>query len=199
MIPRFPMKEDAKLIYFAGGLFDHKELIGNQLLANAVMKAAAGRYNILLPQDHETPDGDAIAIRDMNYRNLFACDIFLGNFDGLELDSGTVAEFCIAKMLDMPALLLRTDFRNGGERTTSPDAWNLMCSGYPRTLTYHLNSAVVWAEAKQDPCTFYETIAGGIVKKLDELCAMPPVLTETEKTVQSEIVKRCTGVKDLPR
>ncbi len=193
------MAADAKLIYFAGGLFDHKELIGNQLLANAVLRAAGGRYNILLPQDHESPepDADAIGIRDMNYRNLFQCDMFLGNFDGLELDSGTVAEFCTAKMLDMPALLLRTDFRGGGERTTSPDAWNLMLSGYPRTLSCHLNSAALWAEAKQDPCTFYEMMAKEIVAYLDRLAAMPPLLTESEKAKQLELVKRCTGVKDL--
>ncbi len=193
------MAADAKLIYFAGGLFDHKELIGNQLLANAVLRAAGGRYNILLPQNHESPepDADAIGIRDMNYRNLFQCDMFLGNFDGLELDSGTVAEFCTAKMLDMPALLLRTDFRGGGERTTSPDAWNLMLSGYPRTLSCHLNSAALWAEAKQDPCTFYEMMAKEIVAYLDRLAAMPPLLTESEKAKQLELVKRCTGVKDL--
>ena len=49
------------------------------------------------------------------------------------LDSGTVVEFVYAKLLDIPAVILRTDFRGGGDQDTDGDAWNLMVSFYPRT------------------------------------------------------------------
>lgn len=55
----------------------------------------------------------------------------LFNFDGAELDSGTVVEFVIAKFADIPAVLLRTDFRRGGDSHRDP--WNLMVSDWPRT------------------------------------------------------------------
>jgi len=42
---------------------------------------------------------------------LLNCDLALFNFDGPELDLGTVVEFLFAKFADIPALILRMDFR----------------------------------------------------------------------------------------
>lgn len=143
-----------------------------------------GRYRMVLPQNYEAPDDDAIANRNSDFRLLMSCDLFLGNFDGVELDSGTVAEFCTAKFLDMPALLLRTDFRGGGERSTSPDPWNFMCSGYPRTKTLLVNSMQEFLDHRDDRDPLYaaETaIAKRIVPVLDELCSMPSVLRDTSE------------------
>lgn len=45
-------------------------------------------------------------------------------------------EFCIAKFADIPCVILRTDFRGGGDQGvaggSSADPWNLMCSFWPR-------------------------------------------------------------------
>ena len=73
-------------------------------------------------------------------------DLILLNFDGTELDSGTVIEFLFAKALDIPAVFLRSDFRSAGDQERG-DPWNLMCSGYPRTRTIKLNSMVWYQEA----------------------------------------------------
>ena len=119
-------------IYFAGDLFDHKDLTGNLLLCKAISDVSNGRYEPILPQDSEANSLRSVnEIRDRDLEMLFCADCIVANFDGCELDSGTVVEFCFAKMLDLPAVLLRTDFRNKGDNGADP--WNLMCSGYPRT------------------------------------------------------------------
>ena len=114
-------------IYFAGDLFDSKDLGGNLMLAEAIEKVSGNRYKIMLPQDGEceVTERTSQTIRDADFKLLFNCDLLVANFDGPDLDSGTVVEFCFAKMVDMPAVLLRTDFRDSGDNTL-PD-------GEPRT------------------------------------------------------------------
>ena len=41
----------AKKVYWAGDLFDLKDLIGNRFLADAFERQAAGRWQAVLPQD----------------------------------------------------------------------------------------------------------------------------------------------------
>ena len=85
-------------IYFAGDLFDAKDLGGNLLLADAIEKVSAGRYHVLLPQDGECEirDRTSESIRDADFELLFSADVMVANFDGHDLDSGTVTEFCFA-------------------------------------------------------------------------------------------------------
>ena len=74
--------------YFAGGLFDHKELIGNKLLADAIAEVSAGRWEALLPQDEENQlRNDPKSIRDNDFQMVLKSDAALFNFDGTELDS----------------------------------------------------------------------------------------------------------------
>lgn len=188
-------------IYFAGDLFDAKDLGGNLLLADAVEKAAEGRYQIMLPQDGECEvcQRSAESIRDADFELLFECDIILANFDGADLDSGTVAEFCFAKMVDMPALLLRTDFRDCGDRSLPDgDPWNLMCSCYPRTRVLCLNAMACYhtckAQGKKDLADrFYRTLAAEIVRELDLLVTMKPWLGKEELSRQYSAALRSIG------
>lgn len=168
---------NALKIYFAGDLFDSKDLGGNLLLAAAIEKTSAGRYRVMLPQNGECEviERTSQSIRDADFELLFNCDVIVANFDGPDLDSGTVVEFCFAKMVDMPAVLLRTDFRDSGDHTL-PDGepWNLMCSHYPRTEVLHINAMVRYHEhlAKTNSVSdclesFYNSIAAEIVSALD--------------------------------
>lgn len=174
-------------IYWAGDLFDHKDLAGNHLLAQKVEEISSMRYLPLLPQNGEVNKMRSLDIRDGDFDLLLSCDMYLGNFDGPDLDSGTVAEFLFAKMLDMPAVLLRTDFRCPAESSTSPDPWNLMCSGYPRTSSLVLHSMQLWHEAaekaeKKEALTdiYYRIIAEKLVKELDKVFQMEKVFSTGE-------------------
>ena len=108
-------------VYHAGDLFDFKHLAGNLLLNQAIAKASCGRYNTLLPQANEGNKLRNTSIRNGDLDMVMSCHLALLNFDGTDLDSGTVVEFMAAKMLDIPCVLLRTDFRNAGDQAVSED------------------------------------------------------------------------------
>jgi len=133
-------------IYFAGDLFNHKDLIGNLLLSEAIEKNSVGRFVCVVPQHLEQSTNRSIDIRNNDLSEVVKADLILLNFDGTELDSGTVIEFLFAKALDIPAVILRSDFRSAGDQERG-EPWNLMCSGYPRTRTIKLNSMTWYQEA----------------------------------------------------
>ena len=136
-------------VYFAGDLFDHKHLAGNELLAGAVDRRSEGRYACVLPQDLEQASERMVDIRNQDLMQVMACDLGLFNFDGTDLDSGTVVEFMMAKMLDIPSVLFRSDFRASGDQEREGDDWNLMCSFYPRSRTVQFNAMAWYQEARR--------------------------------------------------
>ncbi|MXX02578.1 MAG: nucleoside 2-deoxyribosyltransferase [Gemmatimonadetes bacterium] len=148
-------------VYFAGDLFDHKHLAGNELLAGAVDHRSAGRYACVLPQDLEQASERMVDIRNQDLMQVMACDLGLFNFDGTDLDSGTVVEFMMAKMLDIPSVLLRSDFRASGDQEREGDPWNLMCSFYPRSQTVQFNAMAWYQEARRDGGPGGDTGHGG--------------------------------------
>ncbi len=136
------------LIYSAGGLFTQHELATNVLIKEAVWRLSGGRFQLLLPQSRELqvfdrPDVDAY-IRNEDLGWVVSADIILARFDGVELDSGTVVEFAVAKSLGKPVVILRCDFR-GLYGTGRTDPYNLMVKNWPRTVEVHLDSFALWA------------------------------------------------------
>lgn len=133
-------------VYLAGELFSAKHLLGNAVLGQAIFDASEGRYVCLVPQDLEQRETTAHSIRDQDIRALMRCDVGIFHYDGPELDSGTVVEFLFAKMADIPSVLLRTDFRHGGDQIKGGDPWNLMTSFFPRTRNVCLNAMDLYHE-----------------------------------------------------
>lgn len=173
-------------IYFAGELFSLKHLLGNALLAEQIYTQSEGRYRCIVPQDLEQRDTSAIAIRDQDLLQVVKSDFGIFHFDGPELDSGTVVEYMVAKMLDIPSILLRTDFRKAGD--SDGDPWNLMCIGYPRTKVIVLDGMALYQETtKQHNGTLYEgavrasaNIATQLIDALDGVRDMRPVFSQSE-------------------
>ncbi len=178
-------------IYFAGSLFNHKDLAGNALLAAAIDRIGNGRFRCVLPQNFEAAAGRAVDIRNEDLRQLIGCDLALFHFDGPELDSGTVVEFMIAKFLDIPAVIIRTDFRHAGDQEGDGDPWNLMCSFYPRTRVVRLNAMEeyhgVRSQAWQLPEVlqhWFERMAVAVVDNFDLVLRDPPLLPEDARQTQ---------------
>ena len=115
-------------------------------MSDAIERESSGRYVCVLPQHLEQSTSRSIDIRNNDLRKIVSADLILVNFDGTELDSGTVIEFLFAKTLDVPAVILRSDFRSAGDQERG-DPWNLMCSGYPRTGKLTLNAMAWYQEA----------------------------------------------------
>ena len=190
-------------IYFAGDLFDSKDLGGNVMLADAIDELSDGRYQVMLPQNGECEVSvrTSQSIRDADFDLLFHCDVIVANFDGTDLDSGTVVEFCFAKMLDMPAVLLRTDFRNSGDATLPDgDPWNLMCSHYPRTEVLHINGMVLYHDCKAKTETsaqrlvlYYRTIAEKVIAALDRTVSQRSWMSSDEVLPQYKMTQKSIG------
>lgn len=194
--PTADAAKPARTVYFAGELFSAKHLVGNAWLAEAIYAASHGRYLCRLPQDIELRGHHPRLIRDQDLRALVACDLALFNFDGPELDSGTVVEFMFAKFADIPCVILRSDFRSAGDQGPGRDPWNLMASFYPRSVSVSVNALALYKKAyaaarrarHDDPTrlagqhssataqTLCEHIAAATVRGLDRAAKLPPAL-----------------------
>ena len=174
-------------IYFAGALFDHKELIGNAILASYINKLSKEKYRCVLPQDLEQSTNRAVDIRNQDLSCVLACDLAIFNFDGTELDSGTVVEFLYAKTLDIPAIIIRSDIRGSGDQNREGDPWNLMASFFPRTRKLEFNS-MEWYQkeikALSDDQNIFDTadrlykkIANSVITELDTVIQDSPLLS----------------------
>jgi hypothetical protein len=169
-------------IYFAGELFSLKHLLGNAVLAEQIHLESRNRYKCVVPQDLEQRETTPTAIRDHDLLHVVSCDVGLFHFDGPELDSGTVVEFILSKMLDIPSVIIRTDFRLGGDSRLDP--WNLMCSGYPRSKVLLLDAMASYQQRlREEGLSPTEAaheatrkFASDVVVALDEVRAMPPTL-----------------------
>lgn len=161
-------------VYFAGSLFTHKDLTGNAMLASEIARISGGKFECLLPQDIEHRSSSPKEIRDADISALLSCDLALFNYDGCELDSGTVVEFMFAKFADIPSVLLRTDFRNAGDSDENP--WNLMTSYYPRTEILVIDAAKVYTSCGFDYHKATTEIAEKVVEKLESASQTAPTM-----------------------
>ena len=175
---------DPAQIYFAGDLFNHKDLAGNFLLADSIESQSEGRLRCILPQHLEQTTGRSVDIRNNDLLQILKADLILCNFDGLELDSGTVIEFFFAKMLDLPAVLLRSDFRAAGDQHRDGDPWNLMCSGYPRTRVLKINSMesyqLAWnagGSTTEVLNRFYQGLGEAVFHEFEKVMKEPSILS----------------------
>jgi len=130
-------------VYAAGGLFTQHELATNVLIKEAVWRLSNERFQLVLPQSREIQGldrPDVVAyIRNTDLLEVVKADIIVVRFDGLELDSGTVVEFTVAKSLGKPTVIFRCDFRRlYGKGLSEP--YNLMVKNWPRTVEVHIDS-----------------------------------------------------------
>lgn len=171
-------QKDFFSVYFAGELFTHKDLAGNAMLAEAIYARSGGGFRCALPQNFEQRKSQPKGIRDEDILSLLECDLALFNYDGQELDSGTVVEFMFAKFADIPALVVRSDFRGGGDCSSDPQPlpWNLMASFYPRTETLLIDSARLYKDSvreyyAREDSTYSSSARGRIMAALEKKCA----------------------------
>ena len=121
-------------IYFAGELLTHKDLTGNAMLAEAITELSDQRYCCVLPQNFAKQGHSSYQNREQDLLNLIESDVVLFNFDGTELDSGTVVEFMTAKFADIPSVIIRTDDQESEDQgnVTKHLAWNIMANFHQR-------------------------------------------------------------------
>ena len=207
-------------VYFAGELFDIKHLAGNALMAETLFEQSKGKYCCHLPQDFELRGLDPHVIRDQDIVALLESDLAIFNFDGTELDSGTVVEFMIAKFADIPSVLLRTDLRAAGDQgSAKKDPWNLMASFYPRTEVVRSLSLIDYRVrqqsrtkrspteairlAKKQASATAELIARDlgqrVIEALDRVSQIPPALKPELQANVYDWLAAMPGLKGRPK
>lgn len=176
-------------VYFAGDLFDQKHITGNLFLAQGMETLSRGRFKFILPQNSEGVLSSASEIRNRDITYIIQSDLVLFNFDGVDLDSGTVVEFMIAKMLDIPVVLLRTDCRNGGY--LFGDDWNLMASGYPRSVVVNYPALTMYQQLGIEE--MHKTIVQAIIDAFAEVVSINSLLTSFEdiSNAYHHVIKMC--------
>lgn len=102
------------------------------------------------------------------------------NFNGSDLDDGTVVEYMFAKFADKPALFLRTDFRNIG---SGCQGINLMLKFYPRTVMLDVDALKIYHDNNFNISATINYIATLIVNRLDIVIQSKPLLKNPQKTV----------------
>lgn len=184
------IQSPANTIYFAGDLFDHKHLLGNLVLADYIERLSQNRYQCLVPQDIEQPTNRGVDIRNVDLKSVVACDFGIFNFDGPDLDSGTVVEFMMAKFMDIPAVILRTDIRSAGDSERGD--WNLMVDSYPRTEVVSPHSLLLYKEVKTETDNvqaiierLYTQMATAIIEALDKVSKIPPLATNAPNQTEA--------------
>lgn len=207
-------------VYFAGELFDIKHLAGNAILAESIFAQSKDKYQCHLPQDFEMRGLNPHVIRDQDIEALFESDLAVFNFDGTELDSGTVVEFMLAKFADIPSVLLRSDLRAAGDQgSAKKDPWNLMASFYPRTevvrtlslidyrvlqqKTLKKNPSVATRLSGQHASKTAEAVgrelAKRVIKALDNVRKIPPVLQPELRANVYAWIAQMPGLKGRPK
>lgn len=188
-------------IYLAGTLFNVREISGNVQLAEAIEAESQGGAQCILPQELKFPSNPTPKqIRDVDIAAVLSADALVVQFDGLELDSGTVEEFVLAKAADIPCVLLRTDIRAGGDQS-GPDAepWNLMLSGWPRTRTVLVPSLLMYGASAGNGsraerlAALYKETARLTMQALRDVLAVPPVLHSPQRETVREWLGRMAG------
>ena len=151
---------------------------------------------------------------------MFESDLAVFNFDGTELDSGTVVEFMLAKFADIPSVLLRSDLRAAGDQgSVKKDPWNLMASFYPRTEVVRALSLVDYRVLQQKTLKKNPSIATRlsgqyasktaeavgqelskrVIKALDNVRKIPPVLQPELRANVYAWIAQMPGLKGRPK
>lgn len=147
-------------IYLAGGLFNGGERIHNLLLEKYLKELG---YEVMLPQREALKafnDGKFDVkkiVKDCQEASSKAENIFVGNADGADSDSGTCVEYGFAIASTGRAIVYRTDFRTALDRELGINA---MLTGEGTEFVY-------------EPCYFteldqVEPYYKGLAQKIDE-------------------------------
>ncbi|ETN45409.1 uncharacterized protein HMPREF1541_09240 [Cyphellophora europaea CBS 101466] len=214
--------------YHAGPLFTLGDLSTNIALSTLIStcSSASQKFTPILPQDLEARDATPHSIRDQDLRALLSCDAALFVYDGAELDAGTVVEYVYAKAADVPCVILRTDFRGGGDQGDDvggggdgveadgkgkgkgeTDKWNLMSSNWPRTKAVRVDSMAGYKHglAREGGSVkgnvrvvegMLRETAEMVVRAMEEVVALPPRLPRELRAHVYEWLALMPGLRD---
>ncbi len=153
-------------LYLAGPLFTQAERVWGLRLAERLTLAG---HSVFLPQEEvkaiATLDAETIFRLDVD--GVRSADAVVAVLDGADPDSGTSFECGLAFALGLPIVLVRTDFRAGGDALPGQNL---------ATVNLMLSQAATAVVARTDPREGLEELASDLIRALESLpVSMPPV------------------------
>ena len=157
-------------LYVAGPLFTQAERAWNERLAAALAQAG---HDVFLPQT------EVKAITSLHADTIFQIDVdgvrssgaVVANHDGADPEIGTSFECGIANALGLPIVVVRTDFRAGGDALPGQKL---------ATINLMLAQAASRVVNLPDPGGDFESLASTVIEALNGL-PTPPPLTRIER------------------
>lgn len=155
-------------LYFAGPLFTQPERDWNARMARTLTEAG---HDVFLPQT------EVKAITSLDADTIFAVDVdgvrradaVVAVMDGADPDSGTSFECGLAFALGLPIVVVRTDFRAGGDALPGQKL---------ATINLMLSQPAAAIVAHPDPGARFEDIAAELIAALAKL---PPAGPRVER------------------
>jgi nucleoside 2-deoxyribosyltransferase len=146
-------------IYFAGPLFTQAERQWNLRIASRLADLG---HIVFLPQEEvqgfDTLQADVVFQVDVN--GVRSAEVVIAVLDGADPDSGTSFECGLAYGLGIPIVVLRTDFRGGGDALPGQAL---------ATINLMLSQAATAIVARPDPATSEDDLIADLKKALDAL------------------------------
>lgn len=146
-------------LYFAGPLFTQPERDWNTRMGKALADAG---HDVFLPQTEvkaiTTLDADKIFHVDVD--GVRRADAVVAVMDGADPDSGTSFECGLAYALGLPIVLVRTDFRAGGDALPGQKI---------ATINLMLSQAAAAVVACPNPETTFEKLAADLIAAIAKL------------------------------
>ena len=157
-------------LYVAGPLFTQAERSWNERLAGALERAG---HDVFLPQTEvkgiASLQADAIFAGDVD--GVRSAEAVVAIMDGADPDSGTCFEVGLAYALGLPIVLVRSDFRGGGDALPGQKV---------ATINLMLSQAAAAVVNLPDPGTSFESLASAVVASLHNLPTPAPI-TRTDR------------------
>ena len=146
-------------LYLAGPLFTQAERAWNIRLGDLLTKAG---HSVFLPQTEVQAIAtlDAGTIFEVDVNGVRSAEAVVALVDGADPDSGTSFEVGLAYALGIPIVLVRTDFRAGGDALPGQRL---------ATVNLMLSQAANEVVAIPDPAVTLETLADGVIAALGKV------------------------------
>jgi len=153
-------------LYLAGPLFTQAERSWNLRLAGLLSQAG---HTVFLPQAEvqSLATLDAETVFQVDIDGVRSSDAVVAILDGADPDSGTSFECGLAFALGLPIVVVRTDFRAGGDALPGQKL---------STINLMLSQAATSVVSLVDPNFGLEELAGRLVQALETLPGSLPRL-----------------------
>ena len=148
-------------LYFAGPLFTQAERDWNRRIGQMLR---AGGHQVFLPQEEvQSIDSlDADLIFRLDVEGVRGAEALVALLEGADADSGTCFECGLAFALGIPIVVVRTDFRGGGDALPGQKL---------ATINLLLSQAASTIVSMPDPGSTTEAVAEAIHEALARLPA----------------------------